>query len=249
VFFERKGSILVGRFAGLFNNYDVFHCVSTRRGGVSRGEFSSLNLGSNTGDDSESIRANIKIFLSHLNISEKILAIPGQIHSSDISIVKKSGGFYPKCDGLITNKKNVCLSLQTADCVPLFLYAEDKKVIGLVHAGWRGAEKGIAESAVKIMISDFDAKTENIFAYIGPCIRQCCYEIKEDVASYFPNYYINNNYLDLPGFIMDKLFEIGIRKENVEDSGLCTACHSDLFFSYRKSKSHTGRMLSLIMIR
>jgi len=248
LFFEKKENVFIWQFKSMVNNANVLLCTSTRRGGVSKGEFSSLNLGTNTIDAPNAVGINKNIFFSSLNISDRVIAVPKQIHSSNV-LIAEHGGVYSDCDGLITNKRNVCLSIQTADCMPLFLYSEKEHLIGLIHAGWRGAVGGIVKNAINIMIDNFNIDLENINAFIGPCIRQCCYKIKENVASYFPDYYINNDYLNLPEYVKDELINFGVNEGKIEDSELCTSCNKDIFYSYRRDNGRTGRMLSLMMLR
>jgi len=242
-----SGKVQYFQFGSISRIPGIFHCISTRNTGISKGEYTSLNLGYATGDSENNVAENRRRFFNALNISEGNVAKPGQIHSGTVVNVN-AAGTYHDCDGLITGKKGVALSIQTADCMPLFLISTAPACIGLIHAGWRGIEKDIVQQAVSVMMQYFGVKPSGICAVIGPGIRKCCYEIKEDVACYFSDNYLIGNHLDLVTCIADSLIEKGIDPENIEDCNLCTSCSTSYFYSYRKSKGVTGRMMSIIMI-
>lgn len=247
MFFTEINEIKIGRFKNLSEKSNIFHCTSTRRGGVSSGVYSSLNIGFNTGDNDKNVHENRRILLNTLGIDERNLAVPEQIHSANIEVIEK-GGFYDKCDGLITDRKGVVLSIQTADCIPLFLFDHKKIIVGLIHAGWRGIQKGIVIKSVDIFTGKFGSNPKHIQCFIGPSIRKCCYQVKENVASHFSNAYIIKGYLDLVSVVKEQLFSKKILKGNVFDSKLCTSCYPEFFYSYRRDNGKTGRMVSLITI-
>lgn len=151
-----------------------------------------------------------------------------QTHSANIFIVKTkdTGKAIPDCDGLITNLKNVTLSIQTADCVPISLNDPVKKVVGVVHAGWRGSEKEIIKNAINLMINEFNSDIKDIKIKIGPAIDKNNYIIRKDVASRFMENYpdflesISNNQwkFDLVGVNIKQLLSLGVLGENIKIS-------------------------------
>lgn len=177
-----------------------------------------------------------------------------QIHSNTIKIVNSSEGWHEastmECDGLITDQKNLALTILTADCVPVLFYDRVNKVIGAVHAGWKGTQLQIASKAVDIMKKSFGSNPNDIHAYIAPSIGQCCYEVGGDVAKYFTQEDYQNKgdkfMLDLPHINKTQLIQMKIPSENITLSNICTACEVDRFFSYRKECGCSGRFMSMI---
>jgi YfiH family protein len=162
-------------------------------------------------------------------------------------------------DAVVTQKRNICLGIWTADCLPILLADRKKKVIAAVHAGWRGIWQGVIEHTVARMTQISESAPADIVAGIGPSIGPCCYEVKEDVTSLFKNAYAQadqfiqerdgNTYLDLRGCARLELIAAGIPPANIAVIDLCTSCRQDLFFSYRRDKNDAGRQLSVIMLK
>jgi len=179
-----------------------------------------------------------------------------QVHSNRIEIIDSSTshGWHEaatiECDGLITNQKNLVLTILTADCVPVLLYDKVNEVIGAVHAGWKGTHKQITQRAIEIMQTRFGSKPQNILAYIAPSIGQCCYGVGADVALHFePTSYKSKGekfMLDLPHDNLQQLLNMGIPQSNITLSNICTACEVESFFSYRKECGCSGRFMSMI---
>jgi len=193
-----------------------------------------------------------------LNLSDTPLefVVASQIHSNTIEIIEhqNSHGWYEsatlECDGLITNQKNLVLTILTADCVPVLLYDKVNEVIGAVHAGWKGTQLQITAKAVNIMKKSFGSNPKDIHAYIAPSIGQCCYEVGKDVAEFFAEHdYIKKGkkfMLDLPHANREQLLHRSVLEENITLSNICTACELDSFFSYRKECGCSGRFMSMI---
>jgi YfiH family protein len=153
-----------------------------------------------------------------------------------------------ECDAIVTALSGVGLVVQTADCVPLLLAAED--AIGAVHAGWRGASAGVVPSAVKAFLR-IVAKRETMRAWIGPAIGPCCYEVGPEVAGRFPPKFTRPSngdrfLFDLPGYIRRQLEEAGISPERIMRPGGCTFCGGPKFASYRRDRERAGRMIALV---
>jgi YfiH family protein len=156
-------------------------------------------------------------------------------------VVRVSGaGLAGEADALVTDGESFSLVVAIADCVPVALVGD--KGVGIVHSGWRGTIAEISAKAVQKM------DDTNIRAYIGPCIRQCCYEVSEELAERFAERFgpevVESRYLSLPDAIRRNLEEVGVGE--VHDLGLCTGCRPDLFFSHRKQGPRTGRNLAAV---
>jgi len=247
MFFEKVGDLFIGRFAELFSE-NISHGFSARKGGVSNPPYNTLNLGLNTDDQYCNVVANRERFFKTIRISERKAAIPQQVHDNRVQVITKPG-FYTDTDGLITQVPGVVLTIQTADCVPIFLYEPIKRVIGLVHAGWRGTYKNITSNVINAMIKNCSAKAEKINAFFGPSIGPCCYKVGDNVIEKFSSKYIYNNYLNLWLCLYDQLLETGCIPENIHMSRLCTACYPEWFFSHRRDNGKTGRMIAFIFFR
>lgn len=244
MFFEKVGNLLIGKYAELFSE-NIIHGVSTRKGGSSPYPYDSLNLGFDTKDQTTNVVKNRETFFTTIGVSEENVAIPGQIHGDRVQIINHPG-LYPDTDGLITEIPDIILTIQTADCVPVFLYNPVRKVIAAVHAGWRGTYEKIVFKTIDKMVREFNLKTENIIAFLGPSIGPCCYKVGSEVIQKFSSKYIHNDYFDLWNCLSDQIEEAGCVSKNIHVSGLCTACYPEWFFSHRRDQGKTGRMLAYI---
>ncbi len=250
-----------------FEKYDdLLHCFTTRKGGVSRGSFESMNIGFSTGDSDQNIKRNIEIMAEKLNINVDDIVETNQTHTNTIKYVTEEhkGKVFKESpfkdvDGIYTDKRNLVLMSFHADCTPVFFYDHVKKVIGLAHAGWRGTLLNIAGKMVKAFVNDFNSNPSDIRIAIGPSLGSCCFEVDKDVADLFlsengefekymeikePKYYFNlweiNKYL---------LMKEGIKEENIEISGICTKCNNDLFFSHRGQGGKRGLLAGILMMK
>ncbi len=159
------------------------------------------------------------------------------------------------CDAIVTNQPGVVVAVETADCVPILLLDPVRGVSAAVHAGWRGTLGGIIPRTVAVMQNRFGCSLRSIRVAIGPSIGVCCYEVNGTVLAPlkrgFP-YWADvvedvkgtKAHLDLRGFNRRQLEEVGIGPARIETVNLCTACHPDLFYSYRRDGAGTGRMIS-----
>lgn len=248
---------------------DCPHGFSTRIGGVSILQHtSSLNLNFNLGDDDNTVLENLRLFSEAVGVEpESIVSLP-QIHSSDVIYVDENlrGARYYKtsqlkCDGYVTDRPGITLGVKTADCVPILYYDPIVKVIGAVHAGWRGTYANIAVNCVGEMVK-LGASPENIRAAIGPSIHSCCYEVGEDFIDEVVSLagreaaerYIGipsdskRPHADIVGYNVEILLDSGLKPENIDVCELCTCHNPELFYSHRFSKGMRGSMLSIISL-
>lgn len=255
------------QFKSLLKYKNITHCFTTRNGGVSKNEYSSLNLAFNKNDDKKNVYENFKRLSKAVGIDIENMVFSNQVHDNKIKVVGREDrgkGIVRESDiigidGLITNEKEVALVTFYADCVPVFLYDSVKNVIGLVHSGWRGTVKEISKVAVRKMNEFFHCNSENIEVVIGPSIGKCCFEVHENVFLEFKKEIswsrgysekVNSKWhIDLKGIIKKSLMSEGIREENIYNSGICTKCNKDLFFSHRGDKGKTGTLAAIIQLK
>ncbi|MEO0267480.1 MAG: peptidoglycan editing factor PgeF [candidate division WOR-3 bacterium] len=181
---------------------------------------------------------NIEIFITtklwnnDYPFSYKIYSLK-QVHSNKIIEVKRDMFLKEEGDGLFTFEKNIILEVKIADCFPVFIF--DKNLIMVLHVGWRGAKEGIVQKGIEIFKEKGDFK--NIKVFLGPGIKKCCYEVKEDVADFFKDFLEKRDeriYLDLEKFIINNFLKEGIKKEKIFIFPYCTSCRNDIFYSNRK---------------
>lgn len=183
-----------------------------------------------------------------------------QIHSDKVFVYKGNDEEFieNEGDGIITNEKSVIVGAFTADCVPVLLVDEVKCVVGAVHSGWKGTFNDISKKAVEKMIKEYGSNVEDIRAYIGPHIRQCCYEVSEELKEKFIEKFnmipeenlFNGRNLSMELCIESYLKTIGLKDENIYSLKLCTHCEKESkLFSYRASNGTYGRLFSFIYIK
>jgi YfiH family protein len=227
----------------------LIHAFSTRNGGVSHGPYRSLNLALAEDDTLKNILINRKRFCNTLNFAPSDIAQAEQVHGNQVRIVENSGP-NQACDALLTNRPHIFLSVKTADCAPVLLYDPIHQAVGAVHAGWRGTVSGIIGNAINAMRSNYNSDPQEIIAAIGPALHSCCYAVKNDVAEQFTGEEIIRRdgllYLDLIAAVRNRLLAAGLQPGQIEESGYCTACQADKFYSYRRDGVLTGRMLAVI---
>ncbi len=243
----------------------VRHTFSTRYGGVSRGEFSSMNLSFNRGDKRENVLKNYELLCDAVGIDTKNLVLSKQTHTSNVLTVTKehcgTGITLPSfedIDGLVTNQSGVALVTQYADCTPLLFCDPVKRVIATSHAGWRGTVQLIGKVTVEKMRDEFGCNPKDIIAGIGPCIGQCCYEVDEPVYNAFAKIsFINPQdiFITKPnGRYMLNLVEAnrlilinsGVLPENIDASDICTCCNSEDLHSHRATGGKRGNLAAII---
>lgn len=237
--------------------HGLVHAFLGRTGGVSSGHLASLNLGRREEDRAENLAENKKrVAKSFGTDADKIFTV-SQVHSDRIVIIDRTDTAPEEvkpfeADAIITDIKGISIGILTADCVPLLFLDSRNKVMAAVHAGWKGTASKIASKTVKMMIERFESRPQEIKAAIGPAIGACCYEVGQEVldaVGYRGNASVQREgkwYLDLPRANLLQLQEMGVA--DIDVSGICTSCRTDLFFSHRGEKGKTGRQLSFISL-
>ncbi|WP_233531906.1 peptidoglycan editing factor PgeF [Paenibacillus alkalitolerans] len=243
---------------------------TTRRGGVSREPWNTLNCALHVGDAPEDVAANRIRTASAAGFEFDAWTCAEQVHGSDIGIVTKEHRGAGKMsredaiaakDGLITKEPGIMLTAFFADCVPLWFVDPDHRAIGIAHAGWRGSVADVAGKTVEAMRSIFGSDPSRMAAAVGPSIGSCCYEVDDYVIDqvkaageisgdvFVPASVPGKYMLNLSKYNAKKIAKAGILANRIEITGYCTSCHTDLFFSHRKEGGKTGRMAAWIAIR
>jgi hypothetical protein len=249
-----------------YYSFDIFsnavkQGVFTRRGGVSSAPWHSLNLGGSVGDDPAHVVENrLRVFNSMGRDPESIHDV-WLVHGTDIVYADSPRPIREpsaRADIIFTDNPNVSLFMRFGDCVPILLHDPKRKVIGIAHAGWMGTLRGVVNSAVQGMQSHYGCDPKNIVAGIGPSIGVDHYEVGADVVSQFQEKYNHHadqilqvrngsTYLDLWTANAIQLQKAGV--EQIQVSGVCTACHLDDWFSHRAEKGKTGRFGALMALQ
>lgn len=256
------------QFSHLHENCNISHFITTRKGGVSQGEYASLNLGFNSGDDRPVVEQNREILCNAVSFSPDHLYVPFQVHGNKSVIIDEDflsqttaeqTDILYGVDALITCMPGLCIAVSTADCVPVLLYAPDKKVVAAIHAGWRGTVQNITATTVQTLVNHFGCDPSRILAGIGPSICKDCFEVGEEVIEAFQeitddiraishrHIQTGKPHVDLWQANRLQLLEAGLSDVSIEIAGICTYTSTD-FFSARRQGVPSGRMLSGVMI-
>ena len=239
---------------------------TTRYGGVSEGECATMNLSYKRRDDPSAVTANYRRLCETLGIDPASLALSWQVHGDRVlepapatmGLEAAERGDIPEGDAWMTDQPGIALVRHHADCVPVYLLDPVRRCIGLVHAGWKGTVERIAQKTVAAMVQRFGADPASMLAVIGPSIGPCCFEITENVSEpltqRFPGEHLviqrnGRTYGDLWACNRVQLLEAGLKADHIESMGICTACHTEIYYSHRFEKGHTGTMASLLMLR
>jgi YfiH family protein len=262
------------QFEGLRAWPEVTHAVFTRRGGYSAAPYDGLNLSISTGDDLSAVRRNRQVVSDALDLP-LVSAFP--THGATVAVLDRAlvikaqhpGDDWPKrlqermrrihADAMLTDVPGVALFWAYGDCAPVLLYDARQRVVGLVHAGWRGTARAITAQTITAMRERFDSRLDDIYAAVGPAIGACCYEVTYAVRQSFAAEPLAQEaavfveratsedadqmswYLDVGASNERQLLLAGLAPDHVETSGYCTGCESDLFYSNRRGPRHRGR--------
>ncbi len=244
----------------------VRHLFSTRIGGVSEGEYASMNFSIARGDREEAVLENYKRIAGILGCDINDMVASHQTHTTNIRRVTgadRGKGIsrerdYENVDGLMTDEPGIVLVTYYADCVPLYFVDPVHRAIGLAHSGWRGTAERMGECMVRAMQDAFGSRPEELYAAIGPSICRDCYEVSEDVALRFADM---GEAVVLPGKAPGKyqldlwlaneriLEQAGIPGKQIAVTDLCTCHNSEFLFSHRASGGKRGNLGAFLMLK
>jgi polyphenol oxidase len=255
----------------LFKPFErMLSVVSSRQGGVSAKPYDSLNLALSVGDDPTAVMANRERLCQAIGVELDTMTVAQLVQGTHIEVVtSNSKGLsaterarrFVDTDGLLTNLPDVPLFVLVADCAALSFFDPVRQVIGLGHAGWRGTVGGMARKMVEAMNAAFDCNPSELLVGISPSIGPCCYQVREDVVAAFHEAFSDQAetffmqqpdgsiHLDMWKALTCQLRSSGIGEEHIELAGICTACHTDVFYSNRAEEGKTGRFTGMIALR
>jgi len=237
----------------------IKHCFFSRKNGFSKGIYKSLNCGKGSKDNKNNINKNLNFVAKKMDVEKTKLILMNQTHSNKVLEINKKN--YTKkinSDAMITNMNGIVLGVLTADCVPILIYDKKNKIIGCIHAGWKGVFKGIIKNTISKMRKKNVSR--EIFASIGPCIGKKSYEVDLDYYKKFiskskknQRYFIKKNsqkkFFNLRKFVEDKLLKEKVKIDHINRD---TFKEKNNFFSYRRSKNLNqkdyGRCISVIRL-
>jgi YfiH family protein len=236
------------------------HGFFGRRGGVSTGDFASLNMSEAGGDDLNHVATNRAQALGIIGFSADRLASLRQVHSIRVETVTGPSAVRPEADALVTNTSGIVLGILTADCAPILYADPEARIIGAAHAGWKGATGGIAEATIAAMEA-LGARRHRVVAAIGPTISGPNYEvgpdyarqvleIAPDAAPFFTIPPGGREHFDLPGFLEYRLGRLGLAA--VDNLAICTYADPSRWFSHRYATHQgigAGRQMAMIALR
>ena len=240
----------------------ISHGFFNRNGGRSIGIYKSLNCGPGSNDRKVNIKKNLLLVKKKIGKKVKDIILLNQIHSNKFVFIDKKFKFFKKkikADAIITDQKKIPIAVLTADCVPILIYDTERNIVAALHAGWRGAFKGIISKVINFMLKK-GSKRKDIIAAIGPCINAKNYNVKKDFKKKFLKKDIKNKiffsnkkdmiFFDLPNYVKNQL---RINKIiNIDMKNIDTFPHKNNFFSARRAlklnHDDYGRNISIIMI-
>ena len=239
---------------------DVKHCFFSRNGGFSRGIYQGLNCGRGSKDNKRIVDKNLGIISKKMGVKKRNLLLMYQTHSNKVIIINNKNKNLKKfhSDAIITNLKGYALGVVTADCVPIILYDKKNKVIGCIHAGWKGAISGVIDNTIN-KFKNFSSKN-NFYASVGPCIGYKSYEVDISFYKKFLSkskknkiYFIKKNkekkLFNLRKYVHDKLVSLNVKVDHINKD---TFKEKNIFYSYRRSKkkgeNDYGRCISVIRL-
>ncbi len=238
---------------------NIKHYFFSRKNGVSKGIYESLNCGIGSKDQEENVKKNLDIVSKKFNIKKDSLALMHQTHSNKVEIIVKRNNLERiKCDAMLTKDNEIALSVLTADCLPILIYEKRKEIIGCIHAGWKGAVNGIIENTLK-KLEEMNGSIKQLVVSLGPCISQKNYEVKNDFYSEFIKKSKNNDSFffknekktfnfDLRGFVIKKFKDLGVLE--IDNVAIDSFASENEYFSHRRAKKlgqdDYGRCISVI---
>ena len=252
----------------------ITHAFTTRMGGVSTGDCTSMNLSFTRGDDEAAVRENYRRIAAALGTDAKQFVCSDQTHTTNVRRATKAdagkGVVIPKdytdVDGLITNEPGIVLSTFYADCVPLYFVDPVHIAIGLSHSGWRGTVGKMGQATLEAMRNAFDTDPKDVLCCIGPSICKDCYEVSEDVKEAFEEAFASCKHLLREGetlytengngkYQLDLwtanklvLLAAGVTPEHIQITDICTCCNPEYLHSHRASHGKRGLLGAFLVL-
>jgi purine-nucleoside/S-methyl-5'-thioadenosine phosphorylase / adenosine deaminase len=257
--FQDRGKVRYYQFESFDNS--TCQAIFTRRGGVSPEPWATLNMGGTVGDDLQRVNENRQRGLADLGRDPVTVFDVWQVHGVETVIARSPhvpGTPHQQADAIITDQPGLTLMMRFADCVPVFLHDPVHKIIGIAHAGWLGTVRGIIPATLEAIKTNFGSNPADIIAGIGPSIGPDHYEVGAEVVTQVQKTFGvdassllvkegEHTFFDLWAANRMQLEAAGIN--HIEISGLCTACHTEDWFSHRAEHGQTGRFGAIFALR
>ena len=279
----------------MINEYNIASGVkaftTTRKGGVSQGNYGEFNINAYCGDNPQHVAENRKLLAEQLGIATDHILMPHQVHGVEVRQI--AGDFLSMpvniqkmilegVDALMTDQKGVCIGVSTADCIPVLLYDEVHGAVAAIHAGWRGTVQRIVHKTILEMKAAYHTNPADLKAVIGPGISLDHFEVGDEVYEEFeqaafdmktvaeqrPNAAFSMDaaererlaaegnvmqplkwHINLPLCNQQLLEHLGVKKENIQVSPICTYAHSEEYFSARRLGVESGRLYTGIFLQ
>lgn len=240
---------------------------TTRQGGYSQGNYGQFNINRYCGDKTETIAQNRQALCLWLQIDDRHLLMPHQVHLTEIATIddhflslgdEERQQRLEGVDAIMTDKAGVCVGVSTADCIPVLLYDGVHHAVCAIHAGWRGTVSRIVEKAVKAMMETYGSQPDDIQAQIGPGISLDSFEVGDEVYDAFAQAGFDMAaisqkqakwHINLPACNRLQLMAMGVKPDHISVSDICTYKTHDTFFSARRLGINSGRIFTAIMMK
>lgn len=249
----QENDITFYQFSNLSAFPEIRHGIFTRGGGYSRPPYHGLNASFGVGDLYEHVEENRR--LVSRSMGENKLCSVKQVHGTEILIIDQpqtiDGEHRPIADAVVTNIPGKNLLITVADCQAVLLFDPVQKVIANIHSGWRGSIDKIIGKTIDTMETHFHTSPAHIVAGIGPSLGPCCAEFinyKTEIPHHLWKFKKDRDHFDFWEISLNQLQDAGVSPRNIEISGICTKCRTDIFYSYRK-EGVTGRFAAVIGLR
>ena len=241
---------------------NIRHCFFSRKNGFSKGYYKSLNCGMGSEDNKKNVLKNLEFVSKRIGCKKESLITLNQKHTNEVVCFNSAIDVKNKLigDSIVTNVKDIGISILTADCASIFFYDPKNKIIGCSHAGWKGALNGIIKNTVE-KFNELNSNNEDLIVVVGPCINKKNYTVKIDLLKkfidkdkkneiFFEKISNGNYYFDLRGYLNKEISKLSIK--NIENIEKDTFSEAEFFYSYRRSaaakEQDYGRCISVILM-
>ena len=244
------------------------HAFFTRRGGHSPAPFDSLHFGM-AGHGVDDLGANVRAAATALGVDPASLYTVTQVHGREAVVARgnedRSELLRCKADAVVSTTSSVACGVKVADCVPILLADRTSGAVAAIHSGWQGTELNVVAAGIAALLGELGASGRggnaqvDLVAAIGPHIEVCCFEVGDDVAQRLrqcapPVEVVDPRrgarpHVDLRKIVRAQLEASGLRCDAIDDVRGCTKCDRARFFSYRRDRDQSGRLLAAIAVR
>jgi YfiH family protein len=248
---------------------DALMAFSLRRAGPSPPPTGCLDFSMGIGDSLSCVERNFKLFTECLSIDSARILTCRQVHGDSVAVLDTVPSEPPRADAIIAPVPGLFPAIATADCLPILMVDPVRKISAAVHAGWRGTVLRITRKVLRALVKRFGVDPRDLTVGLGPAIGPCCYEVDDAVLNPLKQAIPDSQRfvrrlpsrsssgskqevsrrLDLAAVNRFELTSMGVAADRIISTDLCTACHPDLFFSYRRDGNQSGRHLSVVGLR